>query len=100
MYSGADFIKTSTGKQQPAATPEAAYVMCQAIKEYYEQTGRKVGFKPAGGISTAEDAVCYYLIVSNILGEEWLNRDLFRFGVSRVANSILSAAEQKTVKYF
>ena len=100
MYSGADYIKTSTGKVSVNATPVAAFVMCQCIAAYYAKTGKKVGFKPAGGISTAEDAVCYYLIVSNILGEEWLNRDLFRFGVSRVANSILSAAEQKTVKYF
>ena len=100
MEAGADFIKTSTGKVSVNATPVAAFVMCQCIAAYYAKTGKKVGFKPDGGISTAEDAVCYYLIVSNILGEEWLNRDLFRFGVSRVANSILSAAEQKTVKYF
>lgn len=100
MEAGADFIKTSTGKVSVNATPAAAFVMCQCIAAYYAKTGKKIGFKPAGGISTAEDAVCYYLIVSNILGEEWLNRDLFRFGVSRVANSILSAAEQKTIKYF
>ena len=99
MEAGADFIKTSTGKVSVNATPAAAFVMCQCIAAYYAKTGKKIGFKPAG-ISTAEDAVCYYLIVSNILGEEWLNRDLFRFGVSRVANSILSAAEQKTIKYF
>ena len=74
MYSGADFIKTSTGKQQPAATPEAAYVMCQAIKEYYEQTGNKVGFKPAGGINTVNDALIYYTIVKEVLGKEWLQR--------------------------
>ena len=100
MEAGADFIKTSTGQVSVNATPAAAFVMCQCIAAYYAKTGKKIGFKPAGGISTAEDAVCYYLIVSNILGEEWLNRDLFRFGVSRVANSILSAAEQKTIKYF
>ncbi|MGN0190533.1 MAG: deoxyribose-phosphate aldolase [Candidatus Cryptobacteroides sp.] len=100
MEAGADFIKTSTGKVSVNATPVAAFIMCQCIAAYYAKTGRKVGFKPAGGISTAEDAVCYYLIVSNILGDEWLNRDLFRFGVSRVANSILSAALQQTVKYF
>ena len=100
MEAGADFIKTSTGKVSVNATPAAAFVMCQCIAAYYAKTGKKIGFKPAGGICTAEDAVCYYLIVSNILGEEWLNRDLFRFGVSRVANSILSAAEQKTIKYF
>ena len=100
MEAGADFIKTSTGKVSVNATPAAAFVMCQCIAAYYAKTGKKIGFKPAGGITTAEDAVCYYLIVSNVLGEEWLNRDLFRFGVSRVANSILSAAEQKTIKYF
>ena len=80
MYSGADFIKTSTGKQQPAATPEAAYVMCQAIKEYYEQTGNKVGFKPAGGINTVNDALIYYTIVKEVLGKEWLSNELFRLG--------------------
>ena len=100
MEAGADFIKTSTGKVSVNATPAAAFVMCQCIAAYYAKTGKKIGFKPAGGISTAEDAVCYYLIVSNILGEEWLNRDLFRFGVSRVANSILSAAEQQTITSF
>ena len=78
MYSGADFIKTSTGKQQPAATPEAAYVMCQAIKEYYEQTGNKVGFKPAGGINTVNDALIYYTIVKEVLGKEWLSNELFK----------------------
>ena len=78
MYSGADFIKTSTGKQQPAATPEAAYVMCQAIKEYHEQTGNKIGFKPAGGINSVNDALIYYTIVKEILGEEWLSNKLFR----------------------
>ena len=76
MYSGADFIKTSTGKQQPAATPEAAYVMCEAIKEYYDKTGNKVGFKPAGGINTVNDALIYYTIVKEILGEEWLNKPI------------------------
>ena len=84
MYSGADFIKTSTGKQQPAATPEAAYVMCQAIKEYYEQTGNKVGFKPAGGINTVNDALIYYTIVKEVLGKEWLSNELFRLGTSRL----------------
>ncbi|WP_057058569.1 deoxyribose-phosphate aldolase [Bacteroides fragilis] len=86
MYSGADFIKTSTGKQQPAATPEAAYVMCQAIKEYYEQTGNKVGFKPAGGINTVNDALIYYTIAKEVLGKEWLSNELFRLGTSRLAN--------------
>ena len=90
MYSGADFIKTSTGKQQPAATPEAAYVMCQAIKEYYLKTGRKVGFKPAGGINSVNDALVYYTIVKEVLGEEWLTNELFRLGTSRLANLLLS----------
>lgn len=100
MENGADFIKTSTGKVEVNATPVAAYVMCECIKKYYEATGRKVGFKAAGGISSAMDAVCYYSIVSSILGQEWLNRDLFRFGVSRLANQLLSYVEQKTVAYF
>ena len=100
MYSGADFIKTSTGKQQPAATPEAAYVMCQAIKEYYEQTGRKVGFKPAGGINTVDDAVAYYTIVKEVLGEEWLNNQLFRLGTSRLANLLLSEIVGSETKFF
>ena len=100
MYAGADFIKTSTGKQQPAATPEAAYVMCQAIKEYYEQTGNKVGFKPAGGINTVADAVNYYTIVKEVLGEEWLNNSLFRLGTSRLANLLLSDILGKETKFF
>ena len=100
MEAGADFIKTSTGKVDVNATPLAAYVMCECIAKYHAATGRKVGFKPAGGISSAADALCYYSIVSSILGKEWLKKDLFRFGVSRVANSILSAVEQKTVSFF
>ena len=100
MENGADFIKTSTGKVEVNATPMAAYVMCQCIKKFYEQTGRKVGFKAAGGISSAMDAVCYYSIVSIILGKEWLDKSLFRFGVSRLANQLVSAVEQKTVTYF
>ena len=100
MEEGADFIKTSTGKVSVNATPMAAYVMCECIKAFHAKTGRKVGFKAAGGISTAKDAVCYYSIVKTILGEEWLNKDLFRFGVSRLANSLMSAIEQKTVSYF
>ena len=100
MEEGADFIKTSTGKVSVNATPMAAYVMCECIKAFNAKTGRKVGFKAAGGISTAKDAVCYYSIVKTILGEEWLNKDLFRFGVSRLANSLMSAIEQKTVSYF
>lgn len=100
MEAGADFIKTSTGKVEVNATPMAAFVMCQCIAKYFAATGRKVGFKPAGGIASAKDAVCYYLIVSTVLGKDWLSKDFFRFGVSRVANSILSAVEQKTVTYF
>ena len=100
MYSGADFIKTSTGKQQPAATPEAAYVMCQAIKEYYEQTGNKVGFKPAGGINTVNDALIYYTIVKEVLGKEWLSNELFRLGTSRLANLLLSDIKGEELKFF
>ena len=100
MYSGADFIKTSTGKQQPAATPEAAYVMCEAIKEYYDKTGNKVGFKPAGGINTVNDALIYYTIVKEILGEEWLNNELFRLGTSRLANLLLSEIKGEETKFF
>ena len=100
MYSGADFIKTSTGKQQPAATPEAAYVMCQAIKEYYEQTGNKVGFKPAGGINTVNDALIYYTIVKEVLGKEWLSNELFRLGTSCLANLLLSEIKGEELKFF
>ena len=100
MEAGADFIKTSTGKVDVNATPVAAYVMCECIAKYHAMTGKKIGFKPAGGISSAADALCYYSIVASVLGKEWLNRELFRFGVSRVANSILSAVEQKTVSYY
>ena len=100
MEAGADFIKTSTGKVDVNATPAAAYVMCECIAKYHAATGKKIGFKPAGGISTAADALCYYRIVDTVLGKDWLNKELFRFGVSRVANSILSAVEQKTVSYF
>lgn len=100
MYAGADFIKTSTGKMQPAATPEAAYVMCEAIKEYYELTGNKIGFKPAGGINTAQDALVYYTIVKEVLGEEWLNNDLFRLGTSRLANLLLSEIKGEEMKFF
>ena len=100
MEAGADFIKTSTGKVDVNATPVAAYVMCECIAKYYAATGKKIGFKPAGGISSAADALCYYSIVSAVLGKEWLNKELFRFGVSRVANSLISAVEQATVTYF
>ena len=100
MEAGADFIKTSTGKVDINATPTAAFVMCECIAKYYAATGKKIGFKPAGGISSAADALCYYSIVSSVLGKEWLNKELFRFGVSRVANSLISAVEQATVSYF
>ncbi len=100
MEAGADFIKTSTGKVSVNATPAAAYVMCECIRKFYEKTGRKVGFKPAGGISTSLDAVCYYSIVSAILGREWLCKDLFRLGVSRLANTLLSDIRQSTVNYY
>ena len=100
MYSGADFIKISTGKQEPAATPEAAYVMCQAIKAYHEKTGRKVGFKPAGGINSVGDALVYYTIVKEVLGKEWLNNTLFRIGTSRLANLLLSDIVGEEMKYF
>jgi deoxyribose-phosphate aldolase len=100
MYSGADFIKTSTGKENPAATPEAALVMCEAIKEYYMTTGRKVGFKPAGGINTVHDALVYYTIVKEVLGEEWLTNELFRLGTSRLANLLLSEIVGQETKFF
>lgn len=100
MYSGADFIKTSTGKESPAATPEAAYVMCQAIKEYFLETGRKVGFKPAGGINSVHDALVYYTIVKELLGEEWLTNELFRLGTSRMANLLLSDIVGSETKFF
>lgn len=100
MEAGADFIKTSTGKVAVNATPAVAYVMCECILAYYKATGKKIGFKPAGGISTVLDAVSYYTIVSMVLGKEWLNKNLFRFGVSRMANNIISEVLQKTVTYF
>ena len=100
MKAGADFIKTSTGKMEPAATPEAAVVMCQAIKDFYEKTRKKVGFKPAGGVVTTADAVLYYAIVKRILGKEWLNPELFRIGASRLANNLLSDITGKEEKYF
>lgn len=100
MEAGADFIKTSTGKVEVNATPMAALVMCECIRAYCAKTGRKVGFKAAGGISTAKDALSYYCIVSAVLGEEWLCKEYFRFGVSRLGNSLMSAIEQKTIKYF
>ena len=100
MFAGADFVKTSTGKIDVAATPEAAVVMCQAIRDYYQKTGRKVGFKAAGGVRTAEDAALYYTIVEEILGPEWLNTDMFRIGASSAANNLLSAIEGREIKYY
>ena len=100
MYSGADYIKTSTGKEMPAATPEAAYVMCQAIKEYYEQTGVQIGFKPAGGLNSVMDALIYYTIVKEVLGEKWLTNQWFRMGTSRLANLLLSEVIGEETKFF
>ena len=100
MAAGADFIKTSTGKIDVAATPEAAVVMCQAIKDYYDKTGRKVGFKAAGGVKTPQDAALYYTIVEQILGEQWLTTDLFRIGASSAANNLLSAIVGQKVSHF
>lgn len=100
MYAGADYIKTSTGKEKISATPEAAYVMCQAIKEYYDETGIQVGFKPAGGINTVMDAITYYTIVKEVLGEKWLTNKWLRLGTSRLANLLLSEIEGKEIKFF
>ncbi len=100
MYSGADYIKTSTGKEKISATPEAAYVMCQAIKEYYDETGIMVGFKPAGGINSVMDALIYYTIVKELLGEKWLTNELFRLGTSRLANLLLSELTGVETKFF
>ena len=100
IYSGADYIKTSTGKIEPGATPSAVYTMCQTIKEYYEQTGTAIGIKVAGGVRTTEDALKYYTIVKEVLGEEWLNNRLFRIGASGLANNILSEIIGKKVEAF
>lgn len=100
MEAGADFIKTSTGKIAVSATPGAAQVMCRCIKEYHAKTGRMVGFKPAGGIATPEDALTYWNIVSDTLGEKWLDKRYFRFGASRMANNLLSAILGSEVKYY
>ena len=100
MFAGADFVKTSTGKIDVAATPEAALVMCQAIRDFYARTGRKVGFKAAGGVRTPEDAALYYTIVEETLGREWLTPDLFRIGASSAANNLLTAIEGRPVKYY
>ena len=100
MEAGADFIKTSTGKISVSATLEATYVMCEAIKEWHEKTGRMVGYKPAGGISTTKEAVEHYSIVKSVLGEKWLNNKYFRFGASRLANNLLTSICGEEVKYF
>lgn len=100
MYSGADYIKTSTGKLEPAATPEAAYIMCTAIKEYYEATGIQIGFKPAGGINSVMDAIIYYTIVKEVLGDKWLTNRWFRLGTSRLANMLLSEILGEETKFF
>ncbi len=100
MYAGADYIKTSTGKEKVSATPEAAYVMCQAIKEYYDETGIQIGFKPAGGINTVMDAITYYTIVKEVLGKEWLTNKWFRLGTSRLANVLLSELTGEETKFF
>ena len=100
MYSGADYIKTSTGKEKSVATPEAAYVMCEAIKEYYDKTGIQIGFKPAGGLNTVHDALVYYTIVKEVLGEKWLTNQWFRLGTSRFANLLLSEIVGEETKFF
>ena len=100
MYAGADYIKTSTGKEKISATPEAAYVMCQAIREFYDETGIQIGFKPAGGINTVMDAITYYTIVKEVLGEKWLTNKWFRMGTSRLANLLLSEIVGEEVKFF
>ena len=100
MYSGADFIKTSTGKIYPGASLEAAYVMCQCIKEYYEKHGVKIGFKPSGGVRSTEEAVQYYTIVKEVLGSEWLNNGLFRIGASSLANALFQSFTHSDEKPF
>ncbi|MGM9704770.1 MAG: deoxyribose-phosphate aldolase [Prevotella sp.] len=100
MYAGADYIKTSTGKEKISATPEAAYVMCQAIREYYDETGIQIGFKPAGGINTVMDAITYYTIVKEVLGEKWLTNKWFRLGTSRLANLLLSEVVGEEMKFY
>jgi len=100
MYAGADYIKTSTGKEKVSATPEAAYIMCNAIKEYYEETGIQIGFKPAGGLNTVEDAVTYYTIVKEVLGDKWLTNKWLRLGTSRLGNLLLSVVEGQDIKFF
>ena len=100
MYAGADYIKTSTGKEKPAATPEAAYIMCQAIKEYHEKTGIRIGFKPAGGLDSVHDALVYYSIVKEVLGKDWLTNDYFRLGTSRLVNLLLKELTNEEANFF
>lgn len=100
MEAGADFIKTSTGKQQPGATLDAAYCMCSLIAEYHKLSGRKVGFKAAGGIRTTQEAVQYYKVVESILGKEWLSKDYFRIGASSLANELLSDLLGEKTRFF
>lgn len=106
MEAGAEFIKTSTGKTEPAATPEAAYIMCEAIKAYHAKTGRKVGLKAAGGIVTSEDALRYLAIVKMVLGNEWLDKKHMRLGASRLANNLiadvlnLETGKKEPIEYF
>jgi deoxyribose-phosphate aldolase len=100
IEAGADFIKTSTGKMEPAATPEAAWVMAHVIKAHYLKTGKKIGLKPAGGIVTADEALIYYAIVKEVLGDEWLTPSLFRLGASRLANNLLTELSHTPIKYF
>ena len=100
MYAGADYIKTSTGKEKAGATPEGVYVMCQAIKEYYEQTGIQIGIKPAGGINSTMDAIILYTIVKEVLGEKWLTNYWLRLGTSRLTNLLISEIEGQEIKYF
>lgn len=100
MFAGANYIKTSTGKEKISATPESVYVMCLAIKEFYEKTGIQVGLKPAGGINTVMDAVIFYTIYKEILGEKWLDNYWFRLGTSRLTNLLLSEIEGKEINFF
>lgn len=100
IWGGADFLKTSTGKEYPGASLEAAYVMCQVIKEHYEKTGKMVGFKCSGGVRTTEEAVKYFTIVKEVLGEEWLTNEYFRIGASSLANNLLSDILGKETKFF
>lgn len=100
MYAGADYIKTSTGKEKGGATPEGVYVMAQAIKEYYDKTGIQIGLKPAGGINSVMDAVILYTIVKEVLGKKWLTNYWFRLGTSKLTNQLLSEIKGEDIKYF